>query len=165
MALPSLLVGCMPPKRASLDHLRVRAAFDLACPQQMVSLHYIDPRTRGVVGCGRRLAYLESCDDAGAEAVCTWQRDGQPPDATAAVAAATMPAGVAGSVVGTPGPSTMGLVCTVVPVAPAAPPSAPAQPVADPTPEDAPDTRDYGPPDAGPPSVAPRPLDPFEDRH
>ena len=39
-----------------------RAAFDLDCPTEPVSITRIDEKTRGVRGCGRQATYVELCD-------------------------------------------------------------------------------------------------------
>lgn len=60
---------------ATSKQLRTRAAFDLACDEQGLEVVELDPRTRGVTGCGKRATYVEQCKPcangyAGCE--CTW---------------------------------------------------------------------------------------------
>lgn len=160
-----LLGACTPTKRATLDQLRVRSAFDLGCPQQMITLHYVDQRTRGVVGCGRRLAYLESCDQSGR---CTWQLDQRPEGVRAAAQVtpvAPLPAAAA-AIMGTPSPARMGLLCQVVPLAGTPTEAGSAKPAAPPA-DGAPDTRHGGgePAPGAQPTTPYDQLDPFEDRH
>ena len=88
VALAALVLGCAAPQRASLEQLRTRSAFDLSCHPQMLHLYHIDERTKGVVGCGRRLTYVESCDGVGARDVCTWMLDQPPLNASPPVPAA-----------------------------------------------------------------------------
>jgi hypothetical protein len=56
---------------AQKEKLLKRAAFDLKCTKDELSVTKIDERTRGVRGCGRQATYLRSCTDPyGAN--CTW---------------------------------------------------------------------------------------------
>ena len=59
---------------ASAEQLQTRAAFDLNCPAQQISVIELDGRTRGVTGCGQRATYVESCDrvDGYGKHGCTW---------------------------------------------------------------------------------------------
>jgi len=66
-----LFVGCMPPKRATLEQLAARSSFDLACPPMQMQLYDFGERAKGVAGCGRRLTYVEQCE-AGS---CAWVID------------------------------------------------------------------------------------------
>ena len=50
--------GC----HASATQLRNRAAFDLHCPASQLRVQRIDDRTRGVIGCGQQVTYVESCN-------------------------------------------------------------------------------------------------------
>ena len=48
---------------ASTDQLLKRAAFDLDCAPEKLTVVEIDPRTRGVKGCGLRASYTEICEE------------------------------------------------------------------------------------------------------
>ncbi len=65
-----LLGGC----GATLEQLQARAAFDLGCPKEQLSVVELDGQTRGVTGCGKKATYVESCRSAmnGAPVDCTW---------------------------------------------------------------------------------------------
>lgn len=68
-----LFTGCATA--ATQEQLRRRAAFDLACDEAQLEVVELDPRTRGVQGCGRRATYVEQCKPCangylGCE--CTW---------------------------------------------------------------------------------------------
>jgi len=65
LALSSLACAT---QRATLDQLAMRASFDHACNRWQLEIYAIDERTRAVVGCGRRTAYVEDC----ARGRCTW---------------------------------------------------------------------------------------------
>jgi hypothetical protein len=79
--------------------------FDLGCPANALQLHHIDRRTKAVLGCGRRLIYVESCESRGLRRECTWMLDTPSyvqqtwpqlqPSLTLTQAAAAGPAGVA----------------------------------------------------------------------
>jgi hypothetical protein len=73
----SMALGCAPsrrpPARAALQQLQMRAAFDLECPAQWISLYHFDARAKGVFGCGRRLTYVEICEPGVGS--CTWTID------------------------------------------------------------------------------------------
>src|SRR4051794_9915816 len=51
-----------------------RAAFDLDCPSEPMSITRIDEHTRGVRGCGRHATYVQLCDAAVDNPMrsCTW---------------------------------------------------------------------------------------------
>ena len=68
-------VGCASGPRANLRALQYRSVFDLGCPAQGLQLHHVDRRTKVVVGCGRRLVYVESCETHGLNKECTWMLD------------------------------------------------------------------------------------------
>lgn len=70
----AVVVGCAPPRRAQLAQLGYRAVFDLGCPAGQLGLYHVDERTKVIVGCGRRLVYMEHCD-SGAGNTCSWQLD------------------------------------------------------------------------------------------
>jgi hypothetical protein len=60
---------------ATEEQLRARAAFDLSCPKDQLSLVQLDDRTQGVTGCGQKATYVESCgmrDGYGGKHDCTW---------------------------------------------------------------------------------------------
>jgi len=94
----ALCGGCAPPRPATLEQLQHRSVFDLGCPSYQLRLHHIDQRTKVVVGCGRRLLYVHSCDRRGPRGgECTWLldtpsfTDAQWPQLQAASAQATQP--------------------------------------------------------------------------
>lgn len=82
LGLLATMIGCshLPEatQRATLAQLERRATFDLDCPPTWMRLHEIDTRTKGVEGCGRRLAYIEVCESRRSVAVCTWVLDATP---------------------------------------------------------------------------------------
>jgi hypothetical protein len=59
---------------ATGDQLTSRAAFDLNCPRDQISVIEIDDQTRGVRGCGQQNTYVESCNGvkSGIGTQCTW---------------------------------------------------------------------------------------------
>lgn len=59
---------------ADHDQLKTRSAFDLKCPEEKIVLKEIDERTIGVIGCGQRATYVESCNGPKYEfaSTCTW---------------------------------------------------------------------------------------------
>ena len=66
---------------ASESQLRTRAAFDLSCPEDKLRIVEIDDRTRGVVGCGQRVTYVDTCAATQTNlGGCTWilNTDGKP---------------------------------------------------------------------------------------
>jgi hypothetical protein len=71
----ALLCGCATGPRANLRTLHNRAIFDLGCPAQQVQIYHLDNRSKVVMGCGRRLVYVEDCFDHGAKRECTWVND------------------------------------------------------------------------------------------
>ena len=55
------------------DRLLKRAAFDLKCTKDELSVTKLDDRTRGVSGCGRQATYVSSCNTHGMmQYNCTW---------------------------------------------------------------------------------------------
>jgi hypothetical protein len=56
-------------QRANLFDLQARAAFDLACPAPWLRLHHLGEHVKGVEGCGRRMTYVERCNEG---AACSW---------------------------------------------------------------------------------------------
>jgi hypothetical protein len=63
--------GCAGPG-ASAEQLMARATFDLECPQPQVQIHDLGDRVRGVVGCDRRLSYVEVCETRPDGTHCAW---------------------------------------------------------------------------------------------
>jgi hypothetical protein len=66
LVLSALLVGlavsgCATTEKRG-DLLRKRAAFDLHCTRDELSVTRLDERTRGVTGCGRQATYLYTCE-------------------------------------------------------------------------------------------------------
>jgi hypothetical protein len=83
-----ILAGCMP-RAGDSTSVRVpsavvnRAAFDLACPAQAlqyIALKATEPRSFGVIGCYKRVTYVEMCSISGQGLVtnssCSWTMDG-----------------------------------------------------------------------------------------
>jgi hypothetical protein len=89
--------GCLAS--ASEGQLTSRASFDLSCPAETLRYKRIDGRTQGVLGCGKRAIYVESCDGPRSTIAtdCTWVINGgieltEPPPAPAAAPPAGAPA-------------------------------------------------------------------------
>jgi hypothetical protein len=78
LCLAALLSACERPAPASAHQLRSRAAFELGCPPEQLELIRIDQTTGGVIGCGRRVVYVESC--RGSQR-CSWSFDREAPPA------------------------------------------------------------------------------------
>jgi hypothetical protein len=72
-----LLSGCYAT--ASPDQLVHRAAFDFGCAASGLKVVDIDESTEGVVGCGRRGTYVQSCDGPRnrLDTTCTWVLNGR----------------------------------------------------------------------------------------
>lgn len=64
-----------PTVGGNLNELQARAAFDLGCPPQQLRLYNFDERSKGVVGCGRRLTYVHWCQLTDGVNRCTWVLD------------------------------------------------------------------------------------------
>lgn len=88
MALCALLGlgGSACAMNATASQLVKRASFDLDCAEKELEVVELDPRTRGVRGCGRRATYVEQCKACangyqGCE--CTWlmNTDARPAEA------------------------------------------------------------------------------------
>ena len=78
-ALGLVLTAC---GGATDDQLRARAAFDMSCPEDQLHIVAIDGRTQGVIGCGKRNTYVESCEQYGRTAGktgCSWVLNGSQP--------------------------------------------------------------------------------------
>jgi hypothetical protein len=71
------LSACLPLTPATTRQLASRAAFDLSCSTTELQIYQLDGRTRGVLGCGRRLVYVEMCDRQ-REPACVWLVDTPP---------------------------------------------------------------------------------------
>ena len=70
------LVGCAGS--ATRDQLLKRAAFDLKCTKDEITVSKLDARTRGVRGCGWQATYISTCDhlpNNGVPTNCTWVLD------------------------------------------------------------------------------------------
>lgn len=122
-----LLAACAGPG-ATAEQLKARATFDLECPEPEVQVHDLGARVRGVVGCGRRLSYVEVCETRPDGTHCAWVINapawsyGPPADKRPPT-----PAGTWMYTTPPPQPSVPGVVQP--PVVPPAPPvPAPAQP-------------------------------------
>jgi len=59
----------------TLPELQARSSFDLGCPHDQLRLYNFDERSKGVVGCGRRLTYVRSCQRVDDVNQCTWLLD------------------------------------------------------------------------------------------
>lgn len=169
--LAALSGGCAPPRPATLAELQHRSVFDLGCPSYQLRLHHIDQRTKVVVGCGRRLIYVHSCDRQGpAGGACTWLLDtpsftaAEWPQHQAASTPATQPIVYLTPAVQCPGGQTQPVVVKIESAAPGrrvatellsggvAPPAGPAAGPAAGPPPDSPDPRirtELFPPPAG----------------
>lgn len=67
------LLGCA--MNATAQQLRTRAGFDLGCAENELEIVPLDPRTRGVKGCGQQATYVEQCKPCANGYVgceCTW---------------------------------------------------------------------------------------------
>jgi hypothetical protein len=75
--LVALALGATACAGASLDQLRARAAHDLRCDPQALSLQPIGQTMQSVNGCGQQLTYLERCDGPKDDPStrCTWALD------------------------------------------------------------------------------------------
>lgn len=69
------LAACTP-KGASVDQLMSRATFDFDCPRPELQIHELGDMARGVTGCGRRLTYVEVCENRVDGMHCTWVING-----------------------------------------------------------------------------------------
>ena len=74
LAATAAALGCARPEPATAMDLRNRASFELGCPASALELVRIDDATGGVVGCGRRVVYVEKCEDR-----CRWAFDRESP--------------------------------------------------------------------------------------
>jgi hypothetical protein len=82
---------------ATANQLTARASFDLSCPSGTLHYKRIDDRTQGVLGCGKRAIYIESCDGPRDRVAtgCTWVINGTievEPEASSVPAAVPAPA-------------------------------------------------------------------------
>jgi hypothetical protein len=111
LAVTLMSAACAHAPRASLGQLQQRAVLDAGCPAQWLALQHLDARTKVVTGCGVQLVYVESCEDARGQTLCSWLLD----SARAAPGAARAPSP---PVANAPG---------VLPIAGWGPPSVPAQ--------------------------------------
>jgi hypothetical protein len=134
-----LSVGCAA-KGASVEQLMSRGTFDFECPRLQLRVMDLGDRQRGMIGCGKRLTYIEVCENRIDGWHCAWVINGpqwqhgpsankRPPTPEQAFFYTTPPPGAS-----TPGAPT------------AAPPPAPTLPP--------------GPPLAAPVPVAPIPVAP-----
>ncbi|MEM1033543.1 MAG: hypothetical protein AAGN82_24625, partial [Myxococcota bacterium] len=76
-AAASSLAGC-GGVGASPEQLLSRATFDLECPAPEVRVRDLGDRQRGVEGCGRRLAYVEVCEQRPDGSHCAWVINASP---------------------------------------------------------------------------------------
>ena len=77
-----VFAACVSACGATEDQLRTRAAFDMKCTDAPLQVVEIDDRTRGVIGCGQRNTYVESCTRYGqttGKTGCTWVLNGSSP--------------------------------------------------------------------------------------
>lgn len=95
--VPLLLLfasGCLHT-HATGEQLARRAAFDLQCDEQALTVVELDDRTRGVAGCGQRVTYVEQCKPCANGYVgceCTWLLNGDGRSEQTKEAARTSPA-------------------------------------------------------------------------
>lgn len=63
----------------SANRLTQRASFDLGCTAAQLRFEKIDDRTTRVTGCGKRGAYVESCDGlhTSKDTTCAWVLNGK----------------------------------------------------------------------------------------
>src|SRR5687768_15820840 len=73
--LLALLTGCATTHRAGLYQLQQRAVYDLGCPAQQLGVQHVDARTKVVMGCNRRLVYVEDCAAMSGTILCSWRVD------------------------------------------------------------------------------------------
>jgi hypothetical protein len=72
------IVGCARPPAATVPQLLRRASFDLQCPYPFVAIEPLDRLAKVASGCGRRLVYLEQCQQVTEGYACTWRVDPNP---------------------------------------------------------------------------------------
>ena len=88
--LKIMFAGCVAAcatTGATGQQLTRRASFDLDCAPGDLRYRRIDSQTQGVLGCGRRATYVETCSRPSqySELECTWVLNGSvehAPDAT-----------------------------------------------------------------------------------
>jgi len=72
-----MLALLVPACAATKEQLLKRAAFDLDCPKTQLRVTTIDPRTKGVRGCGQKATYVQSCTGPNNVSNCTWVMNSQ----------------------------------------------------------------------------------------
>jgi hypothetical protein len=75
VAVATALIAACAAQPTRRDKLLKRAAFDLNCGKDELTVSKLDDRTRGVRGCGRQATYVETCDRVGYN--CTWVMNNQ----------------------------------------------------------------------------------------
>ncbi len=76
-----LLVGLVAAScSASQEQLRIRAAYDLACPKEQLSVEKVARHRYAVEGCDRRKIYVERCSEAPGsfDPKCMWATEPRP---------------------------------------------------------------------------------------
>ena len=63
------LVGC---GAASPEQLKTRAAYEMSCPEDDLTLTELGDDTTGVTGCGKKQVYVQDCQGQGAMRECKW---------------------------------------------------------------------------------------------
>lgn len=66
---------------ATKEKLLRRAAFDLSCSRQQLTITTIDDDVRAVDGCGRQATYVQICDAPAIDPTrtCNWLMNGRAP--------------------------------------------------------------------------------------
>jgi hypothetical protein len=72
LGLAPMLGACFPGPAAKVQQLRARASFEMQCSAKDLRVVDMDEQTKGVEGCGRRLTYVEMCDERPDGWHCTW---------------------------------------------------------------------------------------------
>jgi|GEM_PF-3403013 len=79
LLMTALAAGCAARGSASSTSLKRKAAFDLNCDPQNVTIFKLDTKTRGVMGCSAQAVYIEVCEhqnDMLARS-CSWRANAQ----------------------------------------------------------------------------------------
>jgi len=75
LAVIGVGAGCASEQKIQEQVLR-RAAFDLNCDKEQMTIVRIDGRTHGVRGCGKRATYVKECHSFPGGASCMWVMNG-----------------------------------------------------------------------------------------
>jgi hypothetical protein len=73
--------NCATGVPVAKEKLLRRAAFDLSCTRQQLTITTIDEDVRAVDGCGRQATYVQVCDGPVSEVsrTCNWLMNGRAP--------------------------------------------------------------------------------------